>query len=341
MLRPTVRIALCSAWIGFAGPVLWSDARAQRDTTAAPPPLGRLVDIGGRRLHLQESGVGTPAVIVENGASSFSIDWALVQEQVKAFTRICTYDRAGFAWSDRGPEDNTVEEAVDDLHLLLRKAAVPPPYVLVGHSIGGMYVRAFQRRYPEEVVGMVLVDASPEEDLEYLWHGQSTVGVDLPDDALDSLFAPLILKPPAPRELPDEVGEPYDRLAPELQRARLWAQRRWLSQIDMSHSWITAASWRQENMALRKFRLGSPHVLCDLPLVVLRRGLRSNPVLDQREADLASMSTSGRLVIATKSDHDIHLYEPSLVVQAIRDVVQAARKRAHGGRAAQRAAHLR
>jgi pimeloyl-ACP methyl ester carboxylesterase len=299
----------------------------QPDTTAAPTPLGQLVDIGGRRLHLHASGAGTPTVIVENGSSSFSIDWALVQSRVSVFTRICTYDRAGFAWSDRGPEDNTVEETVDDLHLLLRRAAVPPPYVLVGHSIGGMYVRAYQRRFPEEVVGLVLVDATPEEDLEYLWHGKSTAGVFLPDDALDSVYAPLILKPPPASELPDEVGEPYNRLPPELQVARLWAQRRFLSHIDMSHSWITAASWRQEFIALRKARLASANVLGDLPLVVVRRGLRTDPVLNQREADLASMSTSGKLVVATKSDHQIHLDEPDLVAQAIRDVVEAARRR--------------
>jgi hypothetical protein len=100
----------------------------------------------------------------------------------------------------------------------------------------------------------------------------------------------------------------------------------------MSHSWITAASWRQEFIALRKARLASAHVLGDLPLVVLRRGLRTNPVLDQREADLAGMSTSGKLVVATKSDHQIHLDEPELVVQAIRDVVDAARRMKHLGR---------
>jgi hypothetical protein len=97
----------------------------------------------------------------------------------------------------------------------------------------------------------------------------------------------------------------------------------------MSRSWVTAASWRQENLALRKLRLGSPHVLGDLPLVVLRRGLRSNPVLEQREADLAKMSSRGRLVVATQSDHYIHLYEPDLVVKAIREVFDTVQRSAH------------
>ena len=308
-------------------------ARAQ-DSLATPPPPGQLVDIGGRRLHLISRGSGGPTVVVENGSSSFSIDWTLVQDRVSKLTRICAYDRAGFAWSDRGPVENTVEETVDDLHQLLRAAKIPGPYVLVGHSMGGMFVRAYQRRHPEDVVGLVLVDATPEEDLEYLWHGKSTAGVFLSHDVLDSLYAPLIRNPPARGELPTEVGEPFDRLPPELQRARLWAQRQFLSRIDMSISWVDAESWRQEFVALRELRLATPHALGDLPLVVLRRGLRTNDPLDRREAELAALSSAGRLIVASKSDHYIHLYEPDLVADAIREVVEKARSvhRAHAAR---------
>jgi pimeloyl-ACP methyl ester carboxylesterase len=300
--------------------------RAQ-DTMSAPPPLGRLVDIGGRRLHLHCTGSGMPTVVVESGSSSFSIEWALVQEKVAGFTRMCSYDRAGFAWSDRGPAENTVEETIDDLHLLLRSASVRGPYVLVGHSIGGMYVRAYQRRYPEEVVGLVLVDATPEEDAEYLWNGKSTAGIFLTFDQLAAVYAPYIKNPPAARELPSAVEVPYDRLSHDLQRAELWAQRLWLSRIDMSHSWITAESWREEFVALRNRRLATPHALGDLPLVVLRRGLRTSDLLNQREADLVALSSVGRLVVATESDHEIQLYQPDLVVQAIRDVSRESRGR--------------
>jgi pimeloyl-ACP methyl ester carboxylesterase len=190
-----------------------------------------------------------------------------------------------------------------------------------------MYVRAYQRRYPMDVVGLVLVDATPEEDLEYLWNGKSTAGVFLSYDALASVYAPYIKNPPPPRELPTKVEEPDDRLPSELQRAYLWAARQWLSRIDMPHSWITAESWREEFVALRNRRLGTLHSLGDLPLIVMRRGLRTNAVLNQREADLAELSSAGRLIIATNSDHDIHLYQPDLVAEAIRDVVTAARRR--------------
>lgn len=115
--------------------------------------------------------------------------------------------------------------------------------------------------------------------------------------------------------------------AAHLQRASLWAERQWLSRIDMLHSWITAESRREEFVALRNRRLATPHALSDLPLIVMRRGLRTNEVLNQREADLAKLSSTGRLIIATKSDHDIHLYQPDLVAEAIRNVVSAARRR--------------
>ncbi len=315
--RHARRSVTLGALLVFAGSHV---ARAQ-DTLNAPPPLGQLVDIGGRRLHLHCTGSGAPTVIVESGSSSFSIEWALVQEKVAAFTRICSYDRAGYAWSDRGPAENTVEETIDDLHLLLRSASVMGPYVLVGHSIGGMYVRAYQRRYPEEVAGLVLVDATPEEDAEYLWNGKSTPGIFLTYDQLAAVYAPYIKNPPGPRQLPTAVEVPYDRLSPDLQRAELWAERLWLSRTDMSHSWVTAESWRQEFVALRNQRLATPRALGDLPLVVLRRGLRTNDVLNQREADLVALSSVGRLIVATQSDHEIQLYQPDLVVQAIRAVI--------------------
>ncbi len=292
-----------------------------QDTTATPPPTGKLIDIGGRRLHISCVGSGAPTVITESGSSSFSIEWALVQGKVAPLTRICSYDRAGFAWSDRGPEENTVEETMDDLHHLLRAAALQPPYVLVGHSIGGMYVQAYQRRYPDEVAGLILVDATPEEDLGYSWNGKDTPGIFLTYDQLASVYAPYLKNPPPPLELPTVVDTPYNKLPPDLQRAEIWAERLWRSRVDMPHSWISAESWRQEFVALRKRRLAAPQALGNLPLIVLRRGRRTTDVLNQREADLMALSSVGKLVVATESDHEIQLYQPDLVAQAIRDVI--------------------
>jgi pimeloyl-ACP methyl ester carboxylesterase len=286
----------------------------------APPPLGQLIDIGGRRLHLHCAGKGQPTVVVENGSSGFSVEWVPVLAKVSKFTRICTYDRAGFAWSDPGPSINTVEQTMDDLHLLLRTASIPPPYILVGHSIGGMLIRAYQRRYPGEIVGMVLVDATPEDDLSYTVKGADKPETSITYDEMASAFAPLIRNPPPAPTAPDKIDEPIDRLPPDLQRDWLWAIRKWFAEIDMSHSWITAESWRQEFTALKHLRTSRPHVLGDLPLIVLARGRHTDPVLNQREAELANISSHGVERIAAESDHLIQLYQPDLVTQAIRDV---------------------
>ena len=300
---------------------------AQAKSESAPPPLGELVDIGGRRLHLHCTGTGQPTVLVENGSSGFTVEWVLVQAQVSKFTRICTYDRAGFAWSDPGPAINTVEQTMDDLHLLLRTAAIKPPYILVGHSIGGMLVRAYQRRYPDEIVGMVLVDSTPEDDLGYRVNGVDKMETAMTYDDMASAFAPLIKNPPPPPAAPDKVEEPIDKLPPDSQKVWLWAIRKWFSEIDMPHSWITAESWRQEFIALKRLRLAQPHVLGDLPLIVVARGRRSDPVLTQRQADLAAMSSRGVERIAADSDHLIQLYQPDLVTRAIQDVKEMSEKK--------------
>jgi pimeloyl-ACP methyl ester carboxylesterase len=298
-------------------------AAQENQTDVAPPPLGQLVDIGGRKLHLICSGEGKPTVLLENGSDGFSIDWALVQPQVAKFARVCTYDRAGFAWSDRGPAINTVEQTMDDLHLLLSTAAITPPYILVGHSIGGMYVRAYQRRYPQEVVGMVLVDATPEEDLGYSVNGVNKTGIDMSYDDMETAYAPFLKNPPPLPKPWTEVPEPFKQLPPDLQRARMWASRQWFAQIDMPHSWITAESWKEEFVALRRSRLSHSYVLGDLPLIVLHRGRRTDPVLDNREAEMAKMSHIGLDWVAKESDHFIQLWQPDMVVTAIRQVSKA------------------
>ena len=104
----------------------------------APPPLGKLVEVGGHKMHIYRTGDGGPAVVLEAGAGAFSLDWSLVQTQVARFTTVCSYDRAGHAWSELGPRPRTRRQAVYDLHRLLLRAGIPGPYVLVGHSLGGM-----------------------------------------------------------------------------------------------------------------------------------------------------------------------------------------------------------
>ncbi len=129
------------------------------DRQAYPPP-GQMVDVGGHRLHILCTGEGSPTVILEAAGGHFSATWALVQSAVEPSTRICAYDRAGYGWSEPGPEPRDAQRIASELHQLLGSAGIEPPYVMVGHSVGGVYVRVYNAQYPGEVIGMVLVDAT-------------------------------------------------------------------------------------------------------------------------------------------------------------------------------------
>jgi pimeloyl-ACP methyl ester carboxylesterase len=269
-------------------------------------------------------GSGTPAVIVENGSSAFSIDWALVQPEVAKFTQICTYDRAGHAWSDPGPARGAVEPTIDDLHLLLHKAGIRPPYVLVGASLGGIYGRAYQRRYPAEVVGLVLDDPTSDEGLGYRVNGKDKLIHEMSAQEMREVFIPLLRKG-WHREPPGELEEPFNRLPKDLQAARLWAARKLVTGDDIYQEAITAESWRQEFIALRRERLSQKHPLGDLPLIVLGRNQKDWETRWRHLNELKGLSKEGKLIVAENSGHEIHLYRPDLVIQAIREVVTAAR----------------
>jgi len=124
------------------------------------PAPGRLVDVGGYRLHLLCSGHGSPTVIFEAGIADDSLTWSAVQPEIAQKTRACSYDRAGYGWSDPSPRTRDAKTSAEELHTLLKNADVNGPFILVGHSLGGMYVREYAALYRPEVKGMVLVDAS-------------------------------------------------------------------------------------------------------------------------------------------------------------------------------------
>src|SRR6187200_2167142 len=134
----------------------------RRDLAATPPP-GRLVDIGGYRLHLWCTGDGAPAVILDAGLGGTSAGWGFVQPEVARFTRVCSYDRAGMGYSDPGPSPRTARRIASELAELLARGGIAGPVVLVGESIAGFDVRAFASDHPERAAGLVLVDASHED----------------------------------------------------------------------------------------------------------------------------------------------------------------------------------
>src|SRR4030081_1825561 len=148
-------------WSPLAWVLIAIAAQAQNASAPPFPAPGRLIDLGGWRLHLNCSGQANPGravVILEAGAGDFSVDWSLVQPLVAPSARVCSYDRAGAGWSDLGPGPRTMRQQGWELHALLEKAGEKPPFVLVGHSYGGWLTRLFAEAYGADVSGMVLGD---------------------------------------------------------------------------------------------------------------------------------------------------------------------------------------
>ena len=177
------------------------------------PPPGRLVDLAGK---------GSPTVVVENGLGDFPFDWILVQQKVQAFTRICTYDRAGYAWSDPGPKPRTFDQLNLELHDALHRLGERGPYILVGHSFGGGVVRRYAAKYRSEVAGMVLAEIVPEDQRIPMGPNVARIrdfatgrAIPAPHESIAASDRKL---PPAAAESSGKIEPPYDRLPAREQR---------------------------------------------------------------------------------------------------------------------------
>jgi len=319
------RLAAVTVIIGLVAACQTSPAQSSQRYL----PPGRRIDIGGRKLHLYCTGKGSPTIVLMAGAGAFSIDWALVQPKVAENTRVCSYDQAGLGWSDPGPADETVKQTIGDLHTLLRAAGEKRPYLLVGASISGTYIQAYQRAFPEEVAGLVFTNSSNRIGIE----AKGKVGLiwDLTEDEVRSAypFPPSVKKEPAPTH----EGEPFDRLPPDLQAVRLWLDLRLWEKSDPAKAGPDSLlSWREE--FLKEFDetdAGKKPPLGDLPVVVVS----SDPVAteserrsrDEAAARLDFLSSNTVHITATGSGHEIHLYQPDLVIQALLRAVSALRNR--------------
>lgn len=154
---------MCSAVAAAVSQEASSPAIAEDQRMLPYIEPGQLVDIGGRRinLHCMGAGVGGPTVVLMGGLFSWSLVWYKTQPVIAQRARICAFDRASYGFSDPAPRPQIVSDVVEDLHKVLETASLPGPYVLVGHSLGGLEARVYAQRWPQEVAGMVLVDTSP------------------------------------------------------------------------------------------------------------------------------------------------------------------------------------
>src|SRR6266498_2515404 len=156
--RALARTSILGLLAGGLASAAYQALSEARDRRRFPPP-GELVDIDGRRLHLWRAGEGSPAVVIATSLGEPGHGWADIQRRLAQHTTVVLYDRAGLGWSEEGPWP-TGKRIVEDLHALLHVTRIPPPYVLVGHSAGGLHVRLYAARHPEQVAGLVLVDSS-------------------------------------------------------------------------------------------------------------------------------------------------------------------------------------
>ena len=323
---------VCKLLLGAVGLVLAAGALFQFSETQWEahlyPPPGKLVDIGGLGLQLNCSGSGHPTVIMDAGLGDSSVTWQLVQPEISKFTRVCSYDRAGYGWSDPPTEPRTSTNIAKELDRLLTRAAVPGPYILVGHSFGGFNVRVFASRHPRQVIGMVLVDSShpdqvnrfpasvrPESVFGHYEFGAWTMPLGLPRIlgwCRDDYTFP---KQPAA----------WARIAPEA------------IALDCRLS-----AWRTELAELKEFRNNSRLVAAtgpvgDIPLVVLSHdpqfgagfppavAAQAEAAWSEMQDELRTLSSRSIRIIAKGSGHYVEVYRPELVIEAVREIVRDAR----------------
>lgn len=158
LLRALMALGLILLILALMG-ATYQAVATRADARNYPPP-GQLVDVGGYQLHIYCLGEGSPTVILDALFPGTVSNWVWVQPEVARTTRVCAYDRAGLGWSDSGPEPRDAQQHARELHTLLTNANVSGPYVLVGHSLGGLSVRIFADEYPDEVAGMVLIEGT-------------------------------------------------------------------------------------------------------------------------------------------------------------------------------------
>ena len=293
---------------------------------------GQLVDIGGRRINLRCTGSGAPTVVLMSGLSSWSPVWYKTQPVIAQKTRVCAFDRASYGFSDPAPRPQILTDTVNDLHAVLKAAPIPEPYVLVGHSFGGVEARLYAQRWPKEVAGMILVDTSPAEE-GIIEANQPGLADDEEIDEYVSkelacalLAAQGPLKPSSPeykdcsKALPGDTPDAFRKTWPEFFTAAYAAGK-----VSLISSLYTH---RYDSVDHR--RLGA------MPLVVLSAqysfsvdtpaGVRFWQAYRKdwyaRHEALAHLSSRGVHRIIKGSGHAIQLDKPQVIIDAVDEVLR-------------------
>ena len=281
------------------------------DRRAFPAP-GQLVDIGGYRLHINCTGTGSPTVVIDSGWGNWSLIWTQVQRDVARTTRVCSYDRAGMGYSEAGPLPRDAEHMAVELHTLLERAGIAGPYVMVGHSLGGIPVRVFAHNYPTEVSGIVLIDSmSPRQGSEH-----AAVAPEQASEASGGLLPTVLARIGLVRVLAGPLG-----IVGELP-AEIQAQFTAFTVIPRG-----VQAWADEgaSMSASLAQADAIKSLGDVPLTVLTAGLNDHKDWAAMQAELLQLSSNSRQIVVENSGHGIQIEQPQAAVTAIVDMVLAVR----------------
>jgi pimeloyl-ACP methyl ester carboxylesterase len=305
----------CLLWLGGGLTVLLGlalvgyiyEPMAEAADAKTYPPPGELVDVGGHRLHINCVGTGSPTVVIEAGLGDWSTSWAgYVQPEVAKTTRVCTYDRAGLGWSDANSLPSDAAQFAKELHTLLQNANVPGPYVMVGHSLGGLIVRVFAHDYASEVAGVVLIDSmNPKQVTESLSNKLALFS------SIEAALARvgvgrLLVKLPAIASGAPPNGEAYYPLF-----------------VRPGSLQTTANEYRE--LPASAAAAAAVTSFGDLPLIVLTAKLNDNPGWPEWQAELLQLSSNSEQLFAENSGHVIQFDEPDAAVAAILQMVQQVR----------------
>lgn len=327
-LLKTLAAAAVLVLLLVAAGILYQTLSTSRDLRRYPPP-GKMVDVGGHELHLFCSGSGRPVVVLDSPMGSSYLGWSLVQPLIAARARVCSYDRAGYGWSEPGPLPRTARQIVSELRTLLSNAGEEGPYVVVGSSVGGCHVRLWAAEDPVEVSGMVLVDSAREDQLSRLHGGEDLVAQQLRQLVLFRIASHLGIL----RLMDVPIGEASaGMLSPEIEPAARAAGFRSAWADAVYHE--TAAI--EESFAQVREAVASKAgpLMDDKPLIILSRApsdgaspeeTGQEKIWDDLQEEFLKDSPRAMRTVVKGSGHFIQADQPEVVADAILNVLRQVR----------------